>query len=101
MNPQLKNNQIPDTRCLHRNETPPKHPATHGALSLAPKKAGCKLLTLCVITFYLTKVNKIKCTMLYINDLKRHNIKRKLPPKPHYLTKNHLFISFFYALLLA
>ncbi len=101
MSPYLKNNQIPDTRNLHNNETPPYHPATHGALSLAPKKAGCKLLTLGTIRIWLTKVNKINYNQLFINHLKCTLINPQLAQKHHYLTKNHLFISFFYSLLLA
>lgn len=70
MSQHLKNNQIPDTRNLHNDETLLNHPATYGALSLAPKKAGCKLLTLNTIADYLTIVNKTKYNRLFINHLK-------------------------------
>lgn len=94
MRPHPKNNQIPDTRNLHNNETQLYRPATHGAFLR-------KLLTLYTICTQLTKVNKTKYTILNTNHLKQTLIIRQLPKNPHYLTKNHLFISFFYALLLA
>lgn len=101
MSPHLKNNQIPETRYLNSNNTPFNRPATHGAFLLAPKKAGCKLLTLKTIAHYLTKVNKINHNQLFINHLKCTVTNPQLTQKHHYLTKNHLFISFFYSLLLA
>lgn len=94
MSQHLKNKQIPDTLNLHNNKTPPYHPATHGAFL-------CKLLTLDTSTFYLTKVNKINYNTLFINHLKCTLINPQLTQKHHYLTKNHLFFSFFYSLLLA
>lgn len=94
MSPHLKNNQIPDTRNLHNNETPPYHPATHGAFLR-------KLLTLNTIADYLTIVNKLCHNKLFIKHLKCTLNNPQTPQKPPYLTKNHLFISFFYALLLA
>lgn len=94
MTTHLKNNQIPDTRYLNSNNTPLNRPATNGAFLR-------KLLTLHAIRNYLTKVNKIKYTVLNTNNLEHTHINRKTFQKPHYLTKNHLFISFFYSLLLA
>ncbi len=43
----------------------------------------------------------MKYSILNTNDLEQKLINRQITRKPHYLTKNHLFISFFYALLLA
>ena len=94
MTTHLKNNQIPETRYLNSNNTPLNRPATNGAFL-------CKLLTSGSIRVWLTKVNKIKCTVLNTNNLEHTRINRKTFPNPHYLTKNHLFISFFYSLLLA
>lgn len=94
MNPHPKNNRIPETPYLITNNTPLHRPAIHGAFLR-------KLLTLSTIAFYLTKVNKMKYTVLNTNNLEHIQINRKTVQKPHYLTKNHLFISFFYFLLLA
>lgn len=90
----LKNNQIPETRYLNCNNTPLYRPATYGAFLR-------KLLTLFTICIRLTIVNKIKCTVLNTNNLEQANTNRETTQTPHYLTKNHLFISFFYVLLLA
>lgn len=94
MTTHLKNNQIPETRYLNSNNTPLNRPATNGAFL-------CKLLTSGSIRVWLTKVNKMKHTVLNTNNLEHIQINRKTVQKPHYLTKNHLFISFFYSLLLA
>jgi len=94
MKPCPKNNQIPETPYLISNNIPLNSPAIHGAFL-------CKLLTLHAIRNYLTKVNKTKHTVLSTNNLEYTHLNRKTIPKPHYLTKNHLFISFFYSLLLA
>lgn len=84
MRPHPKNNQIPDTRNVHNNETQLNCPATHGAFL-------CKLLTLSTIVFYLTKVNKIKHTILNINNLEYIHIDRKTDPKPALLNKKSSF----------
>lgn len=120
MSPHLKNNQIPyitltihNTRfalplrllcalcgkkcqppVLHNKIAHTYHPATHGAFL-------CKLLTLNTICIWLTKVNKIIHKTLINRHLDQTHVNPQLTQKPHYLTKNHLFISVFYSLLLA
>lgn len=84
MNPHLKNNQIPETRYLNSNNTPINRPATNGAFLY-------KLLTLHAICNYLTKVNKIKHTILNINNLEYIHIDRKTVPKPALLNKKSSF----------